>query len=139
MRREKFGFSNFAWRWLVALLLVLAVYNPSGYSYVGWWLNDPEGMISVRVLAGLALLVVLVMYLRATFRSIGPVGILLATAILAALVWLLVDLGVVDPSQQQLMIWIGLVVIATVMAIGMSWSHVRRRLSGQVDTDDLED
>ena len=28
-----------------------------------------------------------------------------------------------------------LVLLATIMAVGLSWSHIRRRLSGQVDTD----
>ena len=29
-------------------------------------------------------------------------------------------------------------VIAALLAIGMSWSHIRRRLSGQYDTDEIE-
>jgi hypothetical protein len=29
-------------------------------------------------------------------------------------------------------------VLAGVLAIGMSWSHVRRKLSGQYDTDEIE-
>jgi Family of unknown function (DUF6524) len=30
-------------------------------------------------------------------------------------------------------------VVATILAIGMSWSHVRRRLSGQADVDDVDE
>jgi hypothetical protein len=30
-------------------------------------------------------------------------------------------------------------VLCLILAIGMSWSHVRRRLSGQVDADDVDD
>jgi hypothetical protein len=37
------------------------------------------------------------------------------------------------------MIWIGLVMVATILAIGMSWSHVRRRLTGQADVDDVDE
>jgi hypothetical protein len=29
-------------------------------------------------------------------------------------------------------------VVAIVMAVGMSWSHFRRRMSGQVDTDEVD-
>ena len=35
--------------------------------------------------------------------------------------------------------WVALVAIATVMAVGLSWSHVRRRVSGQLDVDDVEE
>ncbi len=35
--------------------------------------------------------------------------------------------------------WIGLVALATVLGIGLSWSHVRRYLSGQSDVDDVEE
>ncbi|MFV1984804.1 MAG: DUF6524 family protein [Thiohalomonadales bacterium] len=28
--------------------------------------------------------------------------------------------------------------IASVLSIGVSWSHLRRRISGQVDTDELD-
>ena len=31
-----------------------------------------------------------------------------------------------------------LVLLATILAVGLSWSHIRRRLSGQVDMD-MED
>jgi len=31
-----------------------------------------------------------------------------------------------------------LAVVAIVLAVGMSWSHVSRRLSGQIDTDDVD-
>jgi len=30
-------------------------------------------------------------------------------------------------------------VAATILAIGLSWSHVRRRLSGQTDVDDVDE
>jgi hypothetical protein len=34
--------------------------------------------------------------------------------------------------------WIVLFATSGILAVGMSWSHVRRRLSGQVDTDDVD-
>ncbi len=35
------------------------------------------------------------------------------------------------------MAWLSLVVLAVLLGIGLSWSHVRRRLTGQVDVDEL--
>ena len=34
--------------------------------------------------------------------------------------------------------WVALL-LATILALGMSWSHIRRRLTGQFDVDDMED
>ena len=34
--------------------------------------------------------------------------------------------------------YIILVVISGVLATGISWSHIRRRMTGQVDVDDVE-
>jgi hypothetical protein len=30
------------------------------------------------------------------------------------------------------------VVLSGILAIGVSWSHIRRRITGQVDVDDVE-
>ena len=35
--------------------------------------------------------------------------------------------------------WVGImVVISDVLATGISWSHIRRRMTGQVDVDEVE-
>ena len=36
-------------------------------------------------------------------------------------------------------IWLGLIALSLVLGIGLSWSHVRRRLSGQADMDDVDE
>ena len=64
-------------RWLAALFGVFATYNPSGYSYYHW-LRQDGGSVSLRVLVGVALMIFYVVYLRATLRSLGPIGIGLA-------------------------------------------------------------
>jgi uncharacterized membrane protein len=74
------------------------------------------------------------MYLRATWEALGLLGISLAIGFLFAVVWWLIDAQLLDPGEPRVIAWIVLVIIATVMAIGMSWSFVRRKISGQVDT-----
>ena len=32
-----------------------------------------------------------------------------------------------------------LVILCGVLATGISWSHIRRRITGQVDTDEIEE
>lgn len=52
---------------------------------------------------------------------------------------MLIDYGYLDPRESTIMGWIVLVVIASILAIGLSWSHVRRRVSGQADVDDVDE
>ena len=35
--------------------------------------------------------------------------------------------------------WVVLVILSLVLATGMSWSHIRRRMSGQFDVDEKDD
>ena len=132
---------SFLIRWAAALALVFGTFNPTGWSYYNWMaraVTDPETSIGPwLVIVGLALIIAYVIYLRATWRSIGPVGVALVTALLGAFVWLAADLGLLDPAAVTPMTWAALAILATVLAVGISWSHIRRRISGQLDTDDV--
>ena len=138
MTPRRFSWGNFLLRWVVALLAVMATFNPTPWSYYQWLAGGGQDDIALKALAGVALLILFVIYLRATWNSLGPIGVVLALAFLGACVWALVDLGLLDLADTTLVTWIALVVIATVMAIGISWSHIRRRVSGQLDVDDVD-
>jgi uncharacterized membrane protein (GlpM family) len=43
--------------------------------------------LPLKVLAGILLLILYLIYLRATWCSIGPIGVSLAAALLATLIW----------------------------------------------------
>jgi drug/metabolite transporter (DMT)-like permease len=117
--------------------------NPSGYSYFNWIM--PDGNLSsiqfgaLQALAGVLLLIGWAVFLRSTQRSLGNLGLVLAMALVATLAWLLIDYGLIKASSASAVTWIVLVCVAGVMAIGMSWSHVRRVMSGQVDVDDVDE
>ncbi len=137
--RGQFGPLGFLFRWIGALLLVGLSFNPAGYSYFHWVTDGGERMLPWKVLAGVVLLTVAVVYLRATLRSLGWLGIALTLGLLSALVWVLIDLEWLDLRASEVGGWLAVVIVATVLAVGMSWSHVRRRLSGQLDTDDVDE
>lgn len=140
MARATFSMGEFLARWLGALALVLVTFNPTSYSYISWLVDNwPGDNLPLKALAGVLLLIVYIIYLRATWRSIGPLGLLLAGLLFGAIGWVLIDYGWLDPTRATLMTWVILVVIATILAIGMSWSHVRRRLTGQVDVDEVDE
>jgi hypothetical protein len=76
--------------------------------------------------------------ISATSRSLGIAGVLLVAAFFGALVWLLVDRQLVRAGSFQAMAWIGVIGVGVVLAIGMSWSHIRKRLTGQADVDEVD-
>ena len=85
------------------------------------------------------MLVIYIIFFRATFRSIGLLGIILAVALSGTLVWLFIDMGWMSLENYTVLTWIILFVIGTILGIGISWSHVRKKLTGQFDTDDVEE
>jgi hypothetical protein len=134
-----FTSGSFLVRWVVALVLVLATYNPTGYSFFHWVAGMNGDSLPLKVLAGVVLAIVYVIYLRATFRSIGPIGMALAAALFGAILWVAIDFGILSLHDPSAFAWVVLVILATILAIGLSWSHVRRRVSGQADVDDVDE
>ena len=88
----EFNWSGFAFRLVATLVLVLATYNPSGWSYVHCLYCDVSdtAVSSAYVVVGIVVL-------------IG---------------------------------WVILIILSVMLEIGLSWSHVRRRLTGQFEVDD---
>ena len=123
---------GFVLRWLFAFLLLAATYNPTDWNFIRW-------VMSVAVLGSLLLIVGYIIYLRATMRSIGPIGMLRVLGLVGALLWVAFDLGWMNFENLTANTWIALVAGSFVLGIGLSWSHVRRRLSGQADMDDVDD
>ena len=126
-------------RWLFAFLLLAATYNPTDWNFTRWVMASGGDMMSVAVLGSLLLIVGYIIYLRATMRSIGPIGMLLVLGLVGALLWVAFDLGWMNFENPTANTWIALVAGSFVLGIGLSWSHVRRCLSGQADMDDVDD
>ncbi len=142
--------NNFTWgsvalRFLTAALLVYLTYNPEGFSFYHWAIMPlrevPATSFSainpLKVLAGIALLVGWVVFIQATKRSLGFKGALLTIALFGGIIWVLIYWNVFTPRGTRAISHLILIILALVLAVGMSWSHLTRRLSGQVDTDQI--
>ena len=127
--------SGFLFRWMGALVLVLGTYNPTPYNFLTWVTDDASRgeQLPLKLLIAAVLIIGYVIYFRATFESIGFIGIGLAMLFFAGIIWLLLDYGILNVDEYSTIAWIALFVLATIMAIGISWSFIRRMLSGQVD------
>jgi hypothetical protein len=139
MAQDNLGFGGFGLRFGAALLLVLLTFNPSGFSYFHWLREALPDVTPPTVLLGIALLIGWVVFLRATMRSLGVGGVLLALAFFGVLVWSVVWYGWLSLDDTGALTWVALIVIAAILSMGLSWSHIRRRLSGQADVDQVDD
>lgn len=130
---------GFFLRWVVAFILLGATFNPTDVNYVHWVSANYQTQLPMSVLLGLLLTVGYIIYLRATLRSIGAFGMFLVLAIIAAMLWVLYDYGLLDIKNQTMMTWLGIFALSIVLGVGLSWSLIRRRLSGQADVDDVDE
>lgn len=143
MAEKYFGWQSFTIRLGFALLLVYATYNPSGYSFYHWTkevlFSSSAKLSPVFAMSAVVLLIGWTVYIRATLRSLGPFGLTLAFSFFAIIIWWLVDIGLFGIDSVSIISYIVLFLMAAILATGMSWSHIRRRMSGQADVDEIEE
>ncbi len=135
---REFSALGFLWRFLASLSLVMVTYNPTSYSYIDWLKSaTPETPLGPEhFVVGVVLLIGWIILLAATQRSLGTFGLFLGGALLGGVVWLLSDIGWLNISTVSSATWVGLFCVAVLLAVGLSWSHVWRRLTGQFEVDD---
>ena len=126
-------------RFIAALILVFCSYNPEEMSYYHWAILEFPAYTVLKIFLGVILLIGWTIFIRATLRSLGPIGLILAAGFFGTLLWLIVDYGLVPADSVRAISYIVLVILAAVLTTGMSWSHIRRRLSGQADMDDVDE
>lgn len=126
-------------RWLIAFALIAATWNPTQVNYLDWARANWETQLPLIVLGGVVLGIGYLIYLRATMRSIGIAGMLIVVALFGALVWVLIDFGILETGNSVTNQWLAILLSSIVFGVGLSWSLVRRRISGQVDIDDVDE
>jgi hypothetical protein len=125
-------------RWLGAFLLLAAIFNPTRWNYVTWARTAWDTQTPLIVFTGLILAVIAMVYLVATMRSIGILGAIVIAAVFAAGLWVLTDWGLLGLGNSALNVWLGILVLSLILGIGLSWSILRQRLSGQQATDEVD-
>ena len=139
----RLGLPGLVARVLGALALVYGSYNPEGVSFFHWAILPvlgEEGIASLgagKAVVGLLLLIGWTVFLKATRRSLGLVGAALVLALGGALIWLLVEQGLLAPGGTRAVVHLALIVLSLVLAVGLGWSSVSRRITGQMDTDEV--
>ena len=140
MARGYFSWGHFLWRAVLVTVLVLLTYNPTEFSFVHWVVESLEQRRAgaPQAFAGVVVLIGWIFVLRATYRSLGKLGLFLGAAFFGTLVWFLISLGVLTIGSETMVTWVALVCLAGLLSVGLSWSHIRRRLTGQIDVDEVD-
>lgn len=139
VRGAPFTLGSFAWRLAFTLVVVMATFNPTRYSYVQWLLSSRGTLGPEHAVAGVALLGGWLIVVTATQRALGSFGLIVLAAFLATLVWWLIDAGWLTANSMNAIEWVTLASLSVLLAIGMSWSFIWRRMTGQVDVDEVND
>lgn len=124
-------------RWLGAFFLLAAIFNPTRWNYVTWARGSWADQMPLIVFSGLILAVLAMVYLVATLRSIGILGAIVIAAIFGAGLWVLTDWGLLALGNSALSVWLGILALSLILGVGMSWSILRQRLSGQASVDEI--
>ncbi len=130
---QTISWSGVGIRIVAALAIVLLTYNPSGTSFYHWLTAPPAGITAVKALAGVLLLIGWVFCLRTAYVALGKIGLILGAALLGAIVWVLVAAKLIDVANPSAFTWVVLVIIGVLLGIGLSWSLIRARTTGQVE------
>lgn len=137
-RSRELTLPGFLLRFVAALVLVLGTYNPTQYCAFSWLraaFTDGE-LGALHFFVVVLLLIGWTIYLVASFRSLGALGMVLGALFFAALIWLLTDYGLLTTDSMTSITWIILVCLAALLSIGVAGSHLWRRLTGQLEVDD---
>ena len=135
---RQFRAISFLIRVCATLFLVFSTYNPSGISYVHWLEVAWPGDWLLQMAAAIGYVIVYALLLRTTVRAIRLTGMALVTALLGAMVWVMLDAGVLSIDGVEDLAVILLYMFGTLLAVGISWMRLYILFFGQVSIDRLD-
>lgn len=132
----KFGLYSIFLRWLLVASIVFATYNPSGRSFFHW---APEADVdfSLKLAVGLVLLTANLTLLNLALRSLGYIGTFLVVISTISIAVTLERLDLVRLETRDSLVLYIILFLTLALTLGVCWSAIRTRISGQVDSDDI--
>src|SRR5260221_2588396 len=100
--KRKFTLGPFAVRLASSAFLVFATYNPTEYSYYHWAINPHGGAPALKVVVGLAMILLYAAILRVVVAAFRPSGLILGVA---AGVFLSSAVGIVRLPDADYRFW----------------------------------
>ena len=132
----KFGIYSIILRWFLIAAVVFGTYNPSGRSFVHWALES-DADFSLKISVGLVIFALNLTFIQLTFRSLGYAGVFLLAICMISIAITFWRLEFVTFYSWELLQLYIIMFVTIALTIGVCWSAMRTRLSGQVDSDDI--
>ena len=136
MRNLSFG--GVMARFLASLVLVVATFNPTGFSFVHWVGGNFPQVQPLQAVIGIVLLAVWLFFLHATWRSLGTLGVALGLAFFAAIGWMMASWGWFSTANHNALIWVVLLMVACLLTLGLCWALIQARVSGQAVVEEVQ-
>jgi hypothetical protein len=121
------------WRLAFAVTLVLLTFNPTGHSFYHWLTVPMTGMTALKAFSGVLLLIGWVFCIRTAFVALGTIGLVLGAALFGTATWMTVEFGWFRLDGLTAMTWVALLILGVLLGLGLSWSLIRARTTGQVE------
>ncbi|HEY8256171.1 MAG TPA: DUF6524 family protein [Gemmatimonadales bacterium] len=128
-------------RFLTALLLVYATFNPEGFSFFHWvaapliFGSGIHSLGPLKVVAGILLVMSWLVFLHATRRSLGVVRTVLLLALTCEILLILIDWNLVGSQTARAVTHLALVGVSLGLTLGLSWFPVMQWFTGRPDPD----
>ncbi len=133
-QQNSFGVKAFFTRFFYLFLLVLMTYNPSNYSLLHWVQNE---LTPLSIGSGIILLILWSIVLWFVYLGSGFIGIFMGSTFIALLLWMAKDIGLIHFDNAILNVILAEISLSLLFTLGLSWAYIRRRISGQLSTDDI--
>jgi hypothetical protein len=121
-------------RFVAALVVVFATYNPEGMSYYHW-VREGGGSLPLKAFAGIVLLIAWIFLLKSAQSSLGMLGVALSAAFFGTLLWLIMSFAHVSAQGSRTLTYLVEIGVAGVLSVGLIWSRFRQKVTGQVDVE----
>jgi len=115
---------------LMAEFLLLATWNRTGYSYVGW-VSGAASFTALMAVAGISLLIAHLAMLRMTYVALTPLGIAASLVVIGAALLAGSTLDLLNLASLARMSDFWILIAACVLSAGINWAKIQARLSGQ--------
>ena len=117
-------------RVMMCLALVFGTWNPTGHCYIDWMRSSgPLG--AEKAAATAALLTLYLLFIRIAHSALGRPGIAASLTVMAAGIFSLSELGLIDLHEPRTRSYVVLTCSALLLATGMLWSLLSERLTGE--------
>ncbi len=126
-------------RVLVAAIIVLATYNPTGKSVYHWVSSNPNPFDAWVILVAIIAILLNIALLIAAWNALGMIGTVIILILFAALAYLSLQEGWVSAGNAKSLQWLGLILYSIFLGIGLSGAILWRRATGQVVVEDSDD